>query len=69
MYTLKSCGIKDVQIPFIKAANVSYIQASLYSMNPEIHDKITTLKGSHKKTREAIENLLLLTFQFKYPVH
>ena len=51
-------ALKDVQIPFIKAANVSYIQASLYSMNPEIHDKITTLKGSHKKTREAIEKLV-----------
>ena len=51
-------ALKDIQIPFIKAANVSYIQASLYSMNPEIHDKITTLKGSHKKTKEAIEKLV-----------
>ena len=51
-------ALKDVQIPFIKAVNVSYIQASLYSMDPEIHDKITTLKGSHKKTKEAIEKLV-----------
>lgn len=51
-------ALKDVQIPFIKAANISYIQASLYSMNPEIHDKITTLKGSHNKTKKAIEKLV-----------
>ena len=51
-------ALKDIQIPFIKAANVSYIQASLYSMNPDIHDSITTIKGSHKKTKDAIEKLI-----------
>lgn len=51
-------SLKDVQIPFIKAANVSYIQTSLYSMDPDIHDKITTIKGSHAKTKTALEKLI-----------
>ena len=49
-------ALKDVQIPFIKAANVSYIQASLYSMDPDIHDKITTIKGSQVKTKVAFKS-------------
>ena len=51
-------ALKDVQIPFIKAANVSLIQTSLYSMDPEIHDYITTVKGSFAKTKAAIEKLV-----------
>ena len=51
-------ALKDVQIPFIKAANVSIVQTSLYSMNPEIHDFITTIKGSFAKTKTAIEKLV-----------
>lgn len=51
-------ALKDVQIPFIKAANVSLIQTSLYSMVPEIHDTITTIKGSFEKTKAAIEKLV-----------
>ncbi len=33
------------------------ISLSLYSMNPEIHDKITGVAGSHKKTIEIIKLL------------
>lgn len=51
-------ALRDVQIPFIKSVNVSYIQASLYSMDPNIHDTITAIKGSQIKTREAIEKLV-----------
>ena len=51
-------ALKDVQIPFIKAANVSLIQTSLYSMDPEIHDTITKVKGSFAKTKSAIEKLV-----------
>ena len=51
-------ALKDAQIPFIKAANVSLIQTSLYSMDPEIHDLITTVKDSHAKTKAAIEKLV-----------
>ena len=51
-------ALRDEQIPFIKAANVSLIQTSLYSMDPAIHDTITTVKGSHAKTKAAIEKLV-----------
>lgn len=51
-------ALKDVQIPFIKAANVSLIQTSLYSMDPAIHDFITTIPGSLTKTKAAIEKLV-----------
>lgn len=50
-------SLKDEQIPFLKEINLSLIQTSLYSMNAEIHDLITTVKGSYKKTKAAIEKL------------
>lgn len=51
-------SLRDDQIPLIKEANVSYIQCSLYSMIPEIHDTITTVKGSHEKTLNNIKKLI-----------
>jgi radical SAM protein with 4Fe4S-binding SPASM domain len=51
-------SLKDEQIPALKAANISLIQVSLYSMNPEIHDFITTVKGSFEKSKAAIEKLV-----------
>lgn len=51
-------ALKDVQIPFIKAANISLLQTSLYSMDPVIHDTITTVKGSFEKTKAALEKLV-----------
>ena len=51
-------ALRDVQIPFIKAANVSLVQTSLYSMDATIHDSITTVKGSFEKTKQAIEKLV-----------
>lgn len=50
--------LKDYQIPLIKEANVSYIQCSLYSMDAKIHDTITTVIGSHKKTLENLKKLI-----------
>lgn len=38
--------------------NVAAIQVSLYSLDPEIHDAITGLKGSCEKTKRGIEMLL-----------
>ncbi len=63
-------ALKDEQIPFIKAANISLLQTSLYSMNPEIHDVITTIKGSHAKTKTAIEKLVAadIPLQISCPV-
>lgn len=51
-------ALTDEQIEALKPLNISIIQASLYSMNPEIHDKITTIKGSFDKTKQAIEKLV-----------
>lgn len=49
--------LKDELIPIIKETNLSVVQVSLYSMNPVIHDYITTIKGSFEKTKSAIEKL------------
>lgn len=51
-------SLKDEHIPILKEANISLIQVSLYSMDPEIHDTITTVKGSFEKTKSAIEKLI-----------
>lgn len=51
-------SLKDEQIARLKAINVSIIQVSLYSMDPEIHDLITTVKGSFEKTKASIEKLV-----------
>ena len=50
-------SLTDEMIPVLKDVNLSLIQVSLYSMNEEIHDKITTVKGSWAKTKSAIEKL------------
>jgi radical SAM protein with 4Fe4S-binding SPASM domain len=34
------------------------VQVSLYSMNPDIHDEITQMKGSFEKTKKAILKLI-----------
>lgn len=51
-------ALKDEQIQALKEVNLSLIQVSLYSMNPEIHDFITTVKGSFEKTIASIEKLV-----------
>ncbi len=51
-------SLKDDQISELRKQNISLIQVSLYSMTPEIHDYITTVKGSWKKTKDAIEKLV-----------
>lgn len=51
-------NLKKSDIDVFKETNVSLIQTSLYSMNPEIHDYITTIKGSFVKTKAAIELLV-----------
>lgn len=51
-------SLKKEQIPALKEVNLSLIQTSLYSMDPAIHDYITTVKGSHAKTKAAIELLV-----------
>lgn len=50
-------ALKDEDIPLLKEVNLSLVQTSLYSMNPVIHDEITTIKGSFEKTKSSIEKL------------
>lgn len=51
-------SLDEKQVSAIKEANISVVQASLYSMDSEIHDSITKVKGSYIKTRSAIELLV-----------
>lgn len=51
-------SLTDEQIPMLKDANLSLVQTSLYSMDPDTHDYITTVKGSWAKTKNAIEKLV-----------
>ena len=51
-------SLKDDQIKALKEVNLSLIQVSLYSMDPDIHDFITTVKGSFEKTKASIEKLV-----------
>ena len=50
--------LDDETIAIMKDGNVSSVQVSLYSMNPEHHDAITTIKGSHAKTVASILKLI-----------
>ena len=50
--------LDDEIIQIMKEGNVSSVQTSLYSMIPEHHDAITTVKGSFYKTRDNILKLI-----------
>ncbi|MBQ3401931.1 MAG: radical SAM protein [Synergistaceae bacterium] len=50
--------LTDKMISAIKDANIDFLQASVYSMNPEEHDYITRLPGSHAKTIAGLERLI-----------
>ncbi len=51
-------AVTDAQIAELKKLNISLVQVSLYSMDPEKHDAITTVRGSHERTRRVIEKLV-----------
>lgn len=50
--------LTNEHIKVLKEVDVAFIQTSLYSMNPEVHDQITTIKGSFSKTKDSIERLV-----------
>lgn len=68
---LRYCRAKDLQISLLsnltllnddliltlKEVNMSIVQTSLYSMDPEIHDFITMRKGSWESTMASIKKL------------
>lgn len=47
----------DEMVELFASIPLLSIQTSLYSMNPDIHDSITSVKGSFEKTKQAIEKL------------
>ncbi len=50
--------LNDYLIDILREVRISLIQVSLYSMQPEEHDAITTVKGSHHKTLQNIKKLI-----------
>ena len=50
--------LNDEIIEEMKANHLLGVQVSLYSMDPNIHDEITQMKGSLEKTRNAILKLI-----------
>ena len=50
--------LNDEMLEEMKSAHISSVKVSLYSMNESIHDAITCLPGSHRKTIKAIEKLI-----------
>jgi radical SAM protein with 4Fe4S-binding SPASM domain len=50
--------LNDEIIEGLKEVSLSRVQASLYSMTPEVHDSITQMPGSFKKTYGAILRLV-----------
>lgn len=50
--------LNDEIVKEMRSTRISSVQVSLYSMNPEIHDKITTVAGSWQKTHDAILKLV-----------
>lgn len=50
--------LDDPLLDVLREVNLNLLQVSVYSMDPEEHDWITQLPGSHRKTMEAIERLV-----------
>ena len=50
--------LTDDIIANLKYKHVACVNVSLYSMKPEVHDAITTVKGSFEKTKNNILRLI-----------
>jgi radical SAM protein with 4Fe4S-binding SPASM domain len=50
--------LNDEILTELKSMQISSVQVSLYSMNPDVHDSITKLKGSFHTTKNAILKLI-----------
>lgn len=49
--------LDDETINILREGSYSDVQVSLFSLNPKIHDKITTVKGSFDKTIKNLDKL------------
>lgn len=50
-------SLNNEHLQVLKEVNVACVKASLYAMSPKTHDIITTVKGSFRQTKAAIEKL------------
>lgn len=50
--------LNDEVIKTLNQINVAFVQISLYSMEPAVHDKITGVTGSWQKTKKSIDTLV-----------
>ena len=50
--------LNDEIISVLKYRHVSCVNVSLYSMDADVHDEITTVKGSYEKTKNNILKLI-----------
>lgn len=50
--------LDDSMIQTMEKNPLLSVQTSLYSMNPEIHDSITGIRGSFEKTRTAVQKVV-----------
>lgn len=50
--------LTEEMVKKLKSLHLFYIQVSLYSMNPEVHDTITSRRGSFDRTCRSIELLV-----------
>jgi radical SAM protein with 4Fe4S-binding SPASM domain len=50
--------LNDEIISELKTSRLSTVQVSLYSLNPDIHDSITKVRGSFQKTKNSILKLI-----------
>ncbi len=50
-------SLNDEHLRVLKEVNVECVKVSLYAMSSKIHDSITTVKGSFRQTKAAIEKL------------
>lgn len=50
--------INDKIVETLKKSNIRDVQVSVYSLDPQVHDSITRLSGSHRITMNNIKRLL-----------
>lgn len=48
-------ALSDEKLKELECVNVDHIQVSLYGVHPEVHDRITGVKGSCERTLRSIE--------------
>ena len=58
-------ALSDEKLKELESVNVDHIQVSLYGINPEVHDRITGVKGSCVRTLHSIEKIIRTSIPLK----